>query len=200
MNLRHPALLAAVLAGGALAAACKDVPFAPKWDADWTVPLPVTPIRLDSVFPVSVVLPGMSGPVNTPPQKQTLDKAIGQVLQQTIALAVLKLTYTMPLAFSGADTLFVAADSAGLANPAAARIIFPISLAQTSGAGTDVVDTLRAGSPGLALIQNAGTTGGALWIQIRGRVGNQGSTPIIITSSDVVGLAFELTARIAISR
>lgn len=199
MRSRRAAVAALLLAGTGLAS-CEDVPFAPKWDADWTVPLPVTPIRLDSIFPVSVVLPGMSGTVTTLAQKQTLDKAVGQVLQQSISLAVLKLTYTMPLPFTGADTLFIAADSASLTTPGAARIIFPIALAQTGAAGTDVVDTLRAGTPELALIQNAGTAGGALWVQIRGSVGNQGVAPIIITSGDVVGLAFALTARIAISK
>jgi hypothetical protein len=204
MRLARWAGITAVLAAGGLAAACSDVPFAPKWDADWTVPLPLTPVNLIAVFsPLTTIPPGTSAAVAIPVQQQDLDQAIGQVLKQDLKRAILKLTYTMTLALSGTDTVFVAASQTDLTNPATTRIVFPITLAQTGSAGVDVVDTLEAGSPQLAMLQNAASDGGsgALYIQVRGNVRNpSASSSVTITSGDEIGLAFQLTVRIPISK
>jgi hypothetical protein len=204
MRLARRTVLTAVLAAGGLAVACTDVPFAPKWDADWTVPLPLTPISLSAVFsPLTTVPPGASAPVAIPVQQQSLDQAIGQVLKQDLRRAILKLNYTMLRALAGADTVFVAASPADLTNPVATRIVFPIALAQTGAAGTDVVDTLDAGSPQLAMLQNAASESGSgtLYVQVRGNVRNpSASSSVTIQSGDVIGLAFQLTVRIPVSK
>jgi hypothetical protein len=201
MRLRRLILLAAALAGGGLATACTDVPFAPHWEADWTVPLPVAPIVLSDNFPTSVILPGMSGDVAIPVQTQALDQAVGQVLAQDISRAILKLHYTMTLPLAGADTLFIADSLSALTAASPNRIVLPIQLALTGAAGADVVDTLVADSPGLALLRRAGASdAGSLYILVRGSVRNPGTGSIVLTSADVIGLSLEMTARIAISK
>jgi hypothetical protein len=201
MRLHRLILLAAVLAGGGLAAACTDVPFAPHWEADWTVPLPVASIVLSDNFPTSVILPGMSGEVSIPVQTQALDQAVGQVLTQDISRAILKLHYTMALPLAGADTLFIADSLSALTSASPNRIVLPIQLAPTEAAGADVVDTLVAGSPELALLRRAGASdAGSLYILVRGSVRNPGTGSIVLTSADVIGLSLEMTARIAISK
>jgi hypothetical protein len=201
MRLQRLILLAAALAGGGLAAACTDIPFAPHWEADWTVPLPVAPIVLSDNFPTSVILPGMSGDVSIPVQTQALDQAVGQVLTQDISRAILKLHYTMALPLAGADTLFIADSLSALTSASPNRIVLPIQLAPTEAAGADVVDTLVAGSPELALLRRAGASdAGSLYILVRGSVRNPGTGSIVLTSADVIGLSLEMTARIAISK
>jgi hypothetical protein len=201
MRLQRLILLAAALAGGGLVAACTDVPFAPHWEADWTVPLPVASIVLSDNFPTSVILPGMSGSVSIPVQTQTLDQAVGQVLTQDISRAILKLHYTMTLPLAGADTLFIADSLSALTSASPNRIVLPIPLVQTGAAGADAADTLVAGSPGLALLRRAGASNaGSLYILVRGSVRNPGTGSIVLTSADVIGLSLEMTARIAISK
>ena len=201
MSLQRLLLLAAALAGGGLAAACTDIPFAPHWEADWTVPLPVASIILSDNFPTSVILPGMSGSVSIPVQTQALDQAVGQVLSQDISRAILTLHYTMTLPLAGADTLFIADSLSALTSASPNRIVFPSLLAPTGAAGADVVDTLVAGSPELALLRRAGASdAGSLYIQVRGRVRNPGTGPIVLTDADVIGLSLEMTARITISK
>ena len=201
MSLQRLLLLAAALAGGGLAAACTDIPFAPHREADWTVPLPVAPIVLCDNFPTLVILPGMSGSVSIPVQTQALDQAVGQVLTQDISRVILKLHYTMPLPLAGADTLFIADSLSALTSASPNRIVFPIPLAPTGAAGADVLDTLAAGSPGLALLRRAGASdAGSLYILVRGSVRNPGTGSIVLTSADVIGLSLEMTARIAISK
>ena len=201
MRLRRLILLAAALAGGGLATACTDVPFAPHWEADWTVPLLIAPIVLSDNFPMSAILPGMSGGVSIPVQTQALDQAVGQVLKQDISRAILKLHYTMTLPLAGADTLFIADSLSALTAASPNRIVLPIPLAPTGAAGADAVDTLVAGSPGLALLRRAGASdAGSLYILVRGSVRNPGTGSIILTSADVIGLSLEMTARIAISK
>jgi len=201
MRLHRLILLAAALAGGGLAAACTDVPFTPHWEADWTVPLPVASIVLSDNFPTSVILPGMSGSVSIPVQTQTLDQAVGQVLAQDISRAILKLHYTMTLPLAGADTLFIADSLSALTAASPNRIVLPIPLVQTGAAGADAVDTLVAGSPGLALLRRAGASNaGSLYILVRGSVRNPGTGSIVLTSADVIGLSLEMTARVAISK
>jgi hypothetical protein len=204
MRLARWTGITAVLAAGGLAAACTDVPFAPKWDADWTVPLPLTPISLSALFsPLTTIPPGASRAVAIPVQQQNLDQSIGQVLKQDIRRAILKLNYTMTVALAGTDTVFVAASQADLGNPAATRIVFPVTLAQTGSAGTDVVDTLEAGSPQLTMLQNAASSGGsgAVYVQVRGNVRNpSASSSVTLTGGDEIGLAFQMTVRIPVSK
>jgi hypothetical protein len=201
MRLQRLILLAAALAGGGLVAACTDVPFAPHWESDWTVPLPITPIVLSDNFPMSVILPGMSGGVSIPVQTQALDQAVGQVLRQDISRAILKLHYTMTLPLAGADTLFIADSLSALTSASPNRIVLPITVTSTGAAGADVFDTLAAGSPGLALLQRAGESdAGSLYILVRGNVRNPGAGLIVLTRADVIGLSLEMTVRIAISK
>jgi hypothetical protein len=201
MRLQRLILLAAALAGGGLATACTDVPFAPHWEADWTVPLPIASIVLSDNFLTSVIPPGMSVRVSIPVQTQALDQAVGQVLAQDISRAILKLHYTMTLPLAGTDTLFIADSLNALTSASPNRIVLPIPLAPTGAAGADAVDTLVAGSPGLALLRRAGASdAGSLYIQVRGSVRNPGTGSIVITRADVIGLSLEMTARIAISK
>ncbi len=204
MRLARRAALVAALTAGGFVAACTDVPFAPKWDADWTVPLPLKPINLANVFsPITTIPPGTSAVVAIPVQAQDMGQAIGQVLKQDVLAATMKLNYRMTLALAGEDTVFVAASQADLTNPSAVRIVFPIALAQTTSAGVDVVDTLPAGSPQLAMLTNAASSGGSgtLYVQVRGNVRNpSASQSVTITSTDAIGLTFQLTVRIPVSK
>ncbi len=204
MRLARRAAAWAVLAVAGLAAACTDVPFAPKWDADWTVPLPLTPINLRQTFSgISSVPPSFSAAIPDTVLQQDLDQSIGQVLKQDVKRVILKLNYVMTLALAGDDTVYVAASPADLTSPGAVRIAFPIALAQTGAGGTDVVDTLAAGSPQLAMLENAASSGGSgtLYVEVRGTVRNPSATQAVaITPTDEIGLSFQLTVRIPISK
>ncbi len=203
MRFARRAAIGAALAAGGLAAACTDVPFAPKWDADWTVPLPVAPVRLDSLFGTGSVAPLVSARVDIGVQQQDLGQAIGQVLKQDIERAILKLHFAMTAPLAGADTLFVAARPADLTNPAAVRIVLPVAVVPTTSAGADVLDTLEAGSPQLTMLQDAASSGGsgALYLTVRGSIGNPSTTlSAPIASGDEIGLSLQLTVRIPVSK
>lgn len=200
MRLTRSAWVVAALATSALAA-CEDIPFAPKWDADWYLPLPTRAIRLTDHFPAGFILPGLSGSVSFPPEEQPVDAAVGEVLKQDLRRAILTLTVTKTTRISGTDTLYIAADSASLVNPAATqRIVFPLALTATTNR-VEVADTLGEGSAGLDLLRTVGgnSPNSSLWIQLRGQVSNSTSNTIVLTASDSIGIRLAATLRIGVS-
>jgi hypothetical protein len=181
------------------AAGCEDVPLVPRWDADWYVPLPSDSIYLSSGFPVGVPIPpGTSADVNFDPQTQSLDDTAGELLRRLRETARIIFTVSKPpaLAFSGVDTLFVAANQADLTNPASSRIVVPFVIAASAASVTDTVTIPTAGINMLRAVANAR---GVLWIQMRGRATYEGSGPATISSTDAIGVRLALLARIGIS-
>lgn len=191
----RPALVTGALA--ALAATACDVPFAPRWDADWNVPLPSQKITLLGQFPAPIVPAGTSANVSFPAQPQKLDASIGTILQQELRSASLTLTLTKSVAISGNDTLFVASSRANLNSPLpASTIVLPMSF---SAADTRVDSTIAVSAAGLAMLQLVAAAEDSLFVQLRGRATNPGPGTITLTATDSIGIRLALIARIGVS-
>lgn len=188
------ACVAALVA--AVALACEDIPLLPTWDAEFNVPLPSQRIGLLGPFPAAVP-PGASANVSFAPQQEQLDNAVGSLLgdQLNAARVVVTLSTTVPL--DGADTVFVASTAADLTNPAAPRVVVPVTLVASV---PTTLDTITVTASGLQMLQNAAQSDGTLFIQLRGRVTYPGPGIRVLTASDSIGVRLALLARIAVSR
>jgi hypothetical protein len=202
MHVRRALALASAVAAAAFAA-CKDVPFAPKWDADMFMPLSTKQIHLDSVFTLGVIPPATSGNVSFKPLTQDVAGPIGALLQKldtatANARTELTLTIRKRTAVSAIDTLFIAPDSASLTSPITGRIVFPVALAV---ADTLVTDSMAASLASIQMLYNAAAnTRMPLWIQLRGKVTNPSASPVTITKADSLTIRLTVTARVAVSQ
>lgn len=200
MHVRRAlALVGAVAAAGF--AACKDVPLAPRWDADMYMPLSTKAIYLNNFFPIGFIPPATSGNVNFTPQQQDVSGAVGDVLKNLVtdptrARTVLTLTVSKTTQISANDTLFVAPDSLSLTSPNPGRVVFPVTLATTDLSRTD---SLAISQASINMLQGAATTKAPLWIQLRGQVSNSSGSNIVITAADSINIKLTVTARIAVS-
>ncbi len=204
MHLRRTIALAGALASAGLAA-CKDVPFAPHWDADMFLPMSTKAIYLNNFFPFGFIPPSGSANVYFPPQQQNVDGAVKTVLQNLVtdptrARTVLTLTVGKRTAISGQDTLIVAPDSASLFTASPSRIVFPISLAAGDTLPALKTDSLLLAQAAITMLQNAGSSKTPLWIQMRGQVTNSSASSVFITPADSISVKLTVTARIAVSR
>jgi hypothetical protein len=195
---------AAVAAAGAALCvfACKDVPLLPKWNADWNLPLPSQAIKnIFGVTPVTIPA-GTSANVSFT-QSQAVDGPIGGLLKQDLSNASFIVTVTKSIPLSGNDTLFIAADTFAFSNPAATRIVIPITLVATNvGALKDsIAPNPTVSAAGLAMLQNVANSGGTLWIRMKGQVTYAGPpNPGTVQPGDSVLLKLALLSTIAISR
>ncbi len=201
MRVRRALGLAGAVLAGAFAA-CKDVPFAPRWDADMYMPLSTKSIYLNNAFPFGFIPPSTSGNVSFPPQQQDVTGAIKDVLTNLVtdparAMTVLTLTVGKHTAISANDTLFVAPDSAHLTLPSTSRVVFPIVMATTDTLVTRV-DTIPLAS--IQMMQTAANNKTPLWIQMRGQVSNPSASPVTITQADSITIKLTVTARVAVSK
>lgn len=190
----RPALVTGALA--ALAATACDVPFAPRWDADWDVPLPSQKITLLGQFPAPIVPAGTSANISFPAQAQELDASIGTILQQELRSASLSLTLTKSVAISGTDTLFVASSRPNLSNGDPSTIVLPMAFAASD---TRVDSTRAVSAAGLAMLQAVAEAEDSLFVQLRGRATNPGPGSITLTPTDSIGIRLALIARIGVS-
>ncbi len=190
----RPALVTGALV--ALVATACDVPFAPRWDADWNVPLPSQKIVLLGQFPAAIVPAGTSANVSFPVQPLELDASIGTILQQELRSASLALTLTKSVAISGTDTLFVASSRANLSNNDPSTIVLPMAFA---AADTQVDSTRAVSAAGLAMLQTVAEAKDSLFVQLRGRATNPGPGTITLTATDSIGIRLALIARIGVS-
>ncbi len=191
-------LLGALLAT-ALVAACEDVPFAPKWDADWYIPVPSEPIRLQQkLAPVTTVPPGLPAVTASDTSQQNLAESVGQLLDQQIRSASLIVTLTKPasLQFTASDTVIVARTLADLSIAGATRIVVPIAIAS---ADASVTDTAAITTGAIAMLRQAAASDGTLFIEVRGRIQYTGSAPHTLTANDTIGVRLALLARIGVS-
>ena len=202
MRMRRALGFAGAVMAGAFAA-CKDVPFAPKWDADMYMPLSTRSIYLNNVFTFGFIPPNTSDTASFTPQQQDVSGAIKDVLKNVVtdptrAQTILTLTIGKHTAIQATDTLFVAPDSGSLtsASPAGGTIRFPMALATTDTSLTKA-DTISIAS--IQMMQNAASAGTPLWIQLRGRVGNPSTSPVTITQADSITIKLTVTARVAVS-
>ena len=189
----RPALLAGALA--AFAATACDVPLAPRWDADWYVPLPSQDISLGAFFGLAIA-PGASAQISFPPQTLGLSESIGQILQQDLRTAAVIMTISKAVPLAADDTLYVANSAANLTNPAATRIIFPLVLSSTA---TSVTDTVVVGAAQLAMLSAVAAAQGQLFVQLSGRASYPGATPLTITANDKIGIKVALLVRVGVS-
>lgn len=206
MRLRRALALAGAVAVTAFTA-CKEPPFAPRWDSDMYTPLSTQPIRLDMVFPANVAIPpGYSAP-DTFTTTQDLSGVLKDILKNTVtdptrctspvspALScdLLKLTIAKTQLIAVQDTLFVANAQANLNAGASGTLVFPIALAPSDVTKTDSIYLTQQS---VSMLQAAGESGATLWIQLRGKVSNPTST-VTITSSDSIAVTTSVTVRIA---
>lgn len=197
--MRNRLKLLGAACAAVLAAACEDVPFAPKWDADWYIPVPSEPIRLQQkLAPVTTVPPGLPAVTASDTSQQDLGESIGQLLDQQIRSASLIVTLTKPAAlpFTASDTVIVARTVTDLSNAAATRILVPIAIA---AADASVTDTTVISSGAIDMLRQAAASDGTLFIEVRGRIQYTGSTPHTLTAADTIGVRLALLARIGVS-
>jgi hypothetical protein len=202
MRLRRALALAGAVTAVAFTA-CKEPPFAPRWDADEYFPLTTQPIPLSTYVPAppaNTIPNGQSKNVSFPPQRQDVTGALADVLKNLVtdpsrARTELALTISKTKPLSTADTLFVAPDSASLFNANPSRIVFPLSLLPTD---VSVTDSIGAGQQQIAMLQSAGSAKTPLWIQLRGSVSNNSGSTMTITSADSINIRVTVTARVAV--
>jgi hypothetical protein len=192
---RRAALLAAV--GGVLLA-CEDVPLAPKWDADWYLPVSSQPIRLQDKFGPITIPPGAPPITAADTTQQGLDESVGSVLERDITSAglIVTLSKTPSLPFALSDTVIVAGSQADLSNAAAPRIVVPVGVASTDGT---VTDTTVVSSAAIAMLRTTAESGGTLFIEVRGRIQFTGTSPYTVQASDTIGVKLAMLARIGVS-
>jgi hypothetical protein len=213
MQMRHPRALALA---GAMAVtvftACKEPPFAPRWDADMYMPLSFQSIPVQA----GSVPNGVSAPDSFPtPLSQDLSGVLGNVMKNLVtdparctapapaspALSCDLITVTLrkTLALTVQDTLFIgnAANALNAAGAAGGTVVFPIGL---SGAQSSMTDSLYLAPASVAMLQAAGSGGSQVWIQVRGTLSNQSGGTITATAADSIGItSLTATMRIAVS-
>jgi hypothetical protein len=206
MHVRRAlALFGAVTA--AAFTACKEPPFAPRWDSDMFMPLSTQPIRLSTVLGLGVIPPGISAPDSFPPQLQAISGVLGDVLKNLVTDATrcsstvnpalscdqLKLTISKTQPITAQDTLYVANAQANLNAAGPGTVVFPISLAATDATKSDSIFLTQTS---VAMLKAAGQSQSPLWIQLRGQA-NSGAG-ITVTSSDSLAITTSVTVRIAV--
>lgn len=202
MHVRRALALVGAVTAAAFTA-CKEPPFAPRWDADMYLPLTTQPIALAGFVPappLNIIPAGQSKAVSFPPQQQDVTGAVSDVLKNLVtdparARTVLTLTVSKTTPISATDTLFVAPDSLSLTNANPGRIVFPIALATTDMSKTD---SLAVSAASISMLQSAGSSQSPLWIQLRGQVSNSGASNIVITAADSINIKLTVTARVAV--
>ncbi len=202
MHVRR-VIAGALVTSAAAAVACKEPPFAPRWDAPMYLPLTTQPIALSQFVPpppLNVIPAGDSARIYFNPQPQDVTGALGDVLKNLVtdparARTVLTLTIRKRTPVSSADTLLLSPDSLGLYGGNPLTIVFPMSLAVTD---TSVTDSIAVAPASITMLQNAGSTKTPLWIQLRGQVRNPGASPITITGADSLTMRLTATATIAV--
>ncbi len=205
---RALALLGAVSA--AVFTACKEPPFAPRWDADMYMPLSFQSIP---VQPGSVPN-GVSSPDSFPaPLSQDLSGVVGNVMKNlvtdparcsapsdaSLSCDLVTVTLRKTLALTVQDTLFIgnAANVLTAAGAAGGTVVFPIGL---TGAQSSMTDSLYLTPAAVAMLQAAGSGSSAVWIQVRGTLSNQSGGTITATAADSIGItSLTATMRIAVS-
>ena len=206
MHLRRTLALAAA-ATATVFAACKEPPFAPRWDADYFMPLSFQAITL-----APAVIPAAgSVPAGFPDSLQQDLGVLGDLLKNLVTdpgrcsapaggalscdLVTLTMTKTLPLVVQ--DTLYVATAPGNLNAAAPGTIGFPITLAAGDVTKTDSLYLTQAS---VAMLQAAGQDGTPLWIHLRGTATNQTGGNVTVTASDSVGITkLSVTIRVAIS-
>jgi len=209
--MRYRRALALVGASAAaLFTACKEPPFAPRWDADMYMPLSFQSIPVQA----GSVPNGASATDSFPsPLSQDLSGVLGTVMKNLVtdpgrcsapsdpSLSCDLVTVTMrkTLALTVQDTLFIgnAANTLTAAGAAGGTVVFPLSL---TGAQTSLTDTMYLSPAAVTMLQNAGSGASAVWIQVRGTLSNQSGGTITATAADSIGITnLTATMRIAVS-
>jgi hypothetical protein len=166
--------------------ACEDVPFLPRWDADWYVPLPTQSVTVPFA---GVVPPGASGQVGFT-ETQDMEGAIGDVLSQSLRGATVIVTLTKQVNLAADFTVQISSDVAS----------GTITLLASMGASdTQVEDTLVVDAAGVAMLNATGESGGTLTIQMNGTVSNPSGSSVTVTGGETIEVKIALIARIGVS-
>jgi len=192
--------------------ACKEPPFAPRWDADWYVPLSFQTIPV----PSGAILNGASNPDSFPggPLSQGLSGVLGTVTKNLVtdparcsapsnpALScdLITVTMTKTLALTVQDTVFVG-NAANVLNAAGSLTSGTIALAiGLTGAQSSQTDSVYLSPAQVAMLQALGSSQGQLYIQVRGVLSNQSGGTITTTGADAIGItSLTATIRVAVS-
>jgi hypothetical protein len=204
----HRALALAGAAAGLLSAACKEPPFAPRWDANMYMPLSTQAIHLDRlVSPLTALPPGATRD-SFVVQPQDASGVLGDLLKNMVTdstrctstgslscdLLTLSLTKTTQVAVT--DTLFVA-NSRSTLNPAGpGTIVFPVTLAATQ---TALTDSLYLPPESVRMLEGVGQSGDTLYVLLRGQVSNSSGSAIPVAAADSLGVSLSATILVAIS-
>jgi len=209
MRIRRTLALAGAVAASVFVA-CKEPPFAPRWDADMYMPLSTQTIHLDQLLSPLPAIPGNTAkPDSFPVQTQDISGVLGDVLKNMVTdparcawtvnpalscdLLTLKISKTT--AVNATDTLFIASAPGNLNAAAAGTVVFPISLLTTDLSKTD---SLYLTYPSVQMLQSSGKGGTPIYVLLRGQVSNPSASPVALGSADSLGISLTVTARVAV--
>ncbi|MGA2130102.1 MAG: hypothetical protein ABSG05_00600 [Candidatus Pacearchaeota archaeon] len=200
-NIRSKVIGLGIAAMATAFASCKDVPFMPRWDTDFYMPLSTRAIYLKDYFQFGFIPSGISANVSFSPEKQELPGVVRDALKNietnsTRARTVLTLNLSKSTPITTSDTILITKDSASLTNPGLEDIVFPVNLGSND---TLVTDSIQLTMPSIRMLQDAAYNGSPLWVQMRGYVSNDSSYSIPINASDSITAKLSITARIFIS-
>lgn len=194
---RFPALAGALVTCITIAA-CGDIPLLPQWDTDFYVPLGASNVNNGNLPPGTVIPPSSSasvpGPIRDVPMDGTIADLLDQVLDDAAPVLRLQVTITKSanLALAVSDTIYLAADTAGLATT-------QIKNGLTMPAGTtSQTDTLTLGANAIALLKQLTGSNGTLRVQARGRVSSGGSS-VTVQNSDSLHVKIGLLVRVPVA-
>jgi hypothetical protein len=207
----HRALALAGAVAVTLAAGCKEPPLTPRWDAPWYMPLSTQSIHLDQLLSPLPAIPGsVAAPDSFPAQRQDVSGVLGNLLKNVVTdparctstvdptrschLMTLTVSKTTPVDVD--DTLFVADSPANLNAAGYGTVVFPIALAAGDLTRTDSLYLTQASA---AMLQAAGESGAALYVQLRGQVSNPSASPVPLSGADSIAVSLSATVLIAVS-
>ena len=180
-------------------AACGDVPLLPQWDADFLVPLGASNVNNGNLPPGTVIPPSSSANVPGPVRDVPLDGTIADLLKQVLddANPTLRLQITVTksanlASLAVADTIYLAADTAGLATTTVKQGI-TVAAGQTS-----VTDTLTLGANAVALLKQITNANGTMRMQPRGRV-TSGASAVTVQNSDSIHVKVGMFVRVPVA-
>jgi len=181
----------------AVTLACNDVPLLPQWDADFYVPVTAGKLSIPgagTVIPANTASPSVNGPIHSASMAGTTGDLLNKVLDSlaTNVRIEIRVKKSANLAASLADTIYLAADSAGLASTTVAN---GFAMATTD---TAIVDTLVMGAAQVNLIHSLVMASGTLWLQTRGHA-TTGASPVTIQATDSIHVRVGLLVAVPVA-
>lgn len=191
------AVFAAAGAAFCVLAACTDVPFLPKWSADWNVPLPSRAVsQVFGAAPATV-------PAGTPAavsftDSLTVDGPVGGLLKQDLSNASIVVTVVKSIALGGAPTLQI---DSSKTFATAINVAITLDSSKVAPAGRDsVTPNTSVSQAQIGMLQGVANSNGRLYVRLSGNVHCHTSGTCTVAPTDSILVKLALVSTIAISK